>query len=80
MKPATLFAAVAALLLLTACSSTPSLEARTDYNREFDFSGVNSIAIQPVQRANQARSCLRSPLHSSARQARARQSARRPSS
>ena len=54
MKPATLFAAVATLLLLTACSSTPSLEARTDYNREFDFSGVNSIAIQPVQRANLA--------------------------
>ena len=54
MKPVTLIAAVAMLLVLTACSSTPSLEARTDYNREFDFSGVKSIAIQPVQRANLA--------------------------
>jgi hypothetical protein len=54
MKPATLMAAAAALLLLSACSSTPSLEARTDYNREFDFSGVDTIAIQPVQRANLA--------------------------
>jgi hypothetical protein len=54
MKPATLIASAAVLLLLTACSTTPSLEARTDYNREFDFSGVESIAIQPVQRANLA--------------------------
>ena len=54
MKPATLIAAAAMLLVLTACSSTPSLEARTDYYREFDFSGVNRIAIQPVQRANLA--------------------------
>ena len=54
MKPATLIAAAAAILLLAACSTTPSLQARTDYNREFDFSGVDSIAIQPVQRANLA--------------------------
>ena len=54
MKPAMLMAATALLLLLSACSSTPSLEARTDYNREFNFSGVKSIAIQPVQRANLA--------------------------
>ncbi len=54
MKPAMLMAATALLLLLGACSSTPSLEARTDYNREFNFSGVKSIAIQPVQRANLA--------------------------
>ena len=54
MKPAMLMAATALLLLLGACSSTPSLEARTDYNREFNFSAVKSIAIQPVQRANLA--------------------------
>ena len=54
MKPATLMAAAATLLLLAACSSTPSLEANTDYNPEFDFSGVDAIAIQPVQRGNLA--------------------------
>ena len=54
MKPATMMAATALLLLLTACSSAPSLEARTDYKRDFNFSGVDSIAIQPVQRANLA--------------------------
>jgi hypothetical protein len=54
MKPVALLTAVTALLLLSACSTTPSLEARTDYNREFDFSGVSNIAIQPVQRGNLA--------------------------
>ena len=54
MKPVHLIAAAATLLLVAACSSTPSLEARTDYNREYDFSGVSRIAIQPVQRANLA--------------------------
>lgn len=52
MKPVALIAAAAALLLLAACNTTPSLEARTDYKQDYDFSGVDKIAIQPVRRAN----------------------------
>ena len=36
--------------LLAACSSTPSLEASTDFDPRFDFRGVKKIAIQPVDR------------------------------
>ena len=52
MKPVALIAAAAALLLLAACTTTPSLEARTDFKQDYDFSGVDKIAIQPVRRGN----------------------------
>ena len=42
------------LSLLVACSSTPSLEASTDFDRRFDFRGVKKIAIQPVNRMDLA--------------------------
>lgn len=38
----------ALLLLLGACSSTPT--ATTDFDARFDFSGVRKIAIQPIAR------------------------------
>lgn len=41
-------------LLLSACTSTTQLEANTDFDSAFDFSGVRKIAIQPVQRMNAA--------------------------
>jgi hypothetical protein len=39
------------LSLLTACGSTP-IEAVSDFNHQFDFSGVRQIALQPVDRAD----------------------------
>ncbi len=47
-------AAVALTLLavLAGCSSTPSIEAFTDYNQQYDFSKVRQIALQPVDRSN----------------------------
>ena len=40
-------------LLLGACASTTPT-AVTDFDRNFDFSGVRKIAIQPINRANPA--------------------------
>lgn len=40
---------LAVCLVLASCSSTP-LEAVSDYDRSFDFTGVRSIAIQPIDR------------------------------
>jgi len=49
-----LVTALFALTLVAACSSTPQLEATTDFDSSFDFVGVNKIAIQPVERMNAA--------------------------
>ena len=46
-----IFLAAVLALTLTACGSSP-LEAVSDFNREFDFSKVHNIAIQPIDRAN----------------------------
>ncbi|MAT92126.1 MAG: hypothetical protein CME59_05960 [Halioglobus sp.] len=43
---------LAALALLSACA-TP-ITATTDYDRQYDFSSVRKIAIQPINRANPA--------------------------
>jgi hypothetical protein len=48
-------AAVLCSALLVACSTTtPALEAVTDFDASFDFSQVQKIAIQPVERMNAA--------------------------
>lgn len=47
-RAAPLFTALLTLALVTACAST--LEATSDYDQKFDFSGVRRIAIQPVER------------------------------
>jgi len=46
--------ALAALLplLLAACNTTKPVEAVTDFDSRYDFSGVRKIAIQPVSREN----------------------------
>jgi len=41
--------ALALLCLLSACASVP--EATTDYNPDFDFAGVKTIALKPVDRS-----------------------------
>ncbi len=46
-----IFLAAVLALTLTACGSSP-LEAVSDFNREFDFSKVHNIAIQPIDRTN----------------------------
>ncbi len=37
--------------LVSACGSTP-LETVSDYDKKFDFSKVNNIALQPIDRTN----------------------------
>jgi hypothetical protein len=44
--------ALGALVVIAGCSSTPKLEAVTDFDSSFDFSGVKTVAIQPVARMN----------------------------
>jgi uncharacterized protein DUF4136 len=44
--------ALGALVLMAGCASTPKLEAVTDFDASFDFSGVKTVAIQPVSRMN----------------------------
>ncbi|MEH6589950.1 MAG: DUF4136 domain-containing protein [Halioglobus sp.] len=44
--------ALGALIVMTGCSSTPKLEAVTDFDSSFDFIGVKKVAIQPVKRMN----------------------------
>jgi hypothetical protein len=43
-------------LLLVACSSTPT--ANTDFDPQFDFSGVKKIAIQPIHRTVESQAIL----------------------
>ena len=46
--------ALLAALLPSACTSTTQLEASTDFDSAFNFSGVRKIMIQPVERMNAA--------------------------
>jgi len=54
--PFRLFAAMLAACLLAACGSvaTPSGEVETDYDRQFDFSAVRAVYIQPFSRTDAA--------------------------
>ena len=45
-----------------ACSTTPSFEADTDYDRDFDFSAVKKINIQPPKRVDSTASVLVSDM------------------
>ena len=47
-------AAVTMAVGLVACTTTPSLEAVTDFDPAFKFSEVRTIAIAPVERMNAA--------------------------
>lgn len=44
------FAGLFLLSLVTACATSP-LEANMDFDKQFDFSNVRKVAIQPVDRA-----------------------------
>lgn len=46
--------ALLSVFLLCACTTTPQLEAVTDFDAQFDFSQVRKVAIQPVNRMNGA--------------------------
>jgi hypothetical protein len=53
-RPLFLVAAITLLALLSACSSSPTFDATTDHDSEYDFSGVRKIAIQPYNRLDPA--------------------------
>lgn len=55
-RPRLLLAAIGLLLggLLSACSTTPPLEAVSDFDRSFDFTTAKTFAILPIDRTSAA--------------------------
>jgi Domain of unknown function (DUF4136) len=46
--------ALLGVFLLCACTTSPQLDAVTDFDHQFDFSQIRKVAIQPVSRMNDA--------------------------
>ena len=51
IRSARVLVALLFISLLSACGSTP-LESVSDFNKNFDFTGVKNIAFQPINRAD----------------------------
>ena len=58
----TLLLSACLAILLAACNTTPSFEADTDYDREFDFTEVTKINIQRPRRGESTASLLVSDM------------------
>ena len=58
LAPGLLWSLVLSLLLLLAGCSTTSLDAVSDFDRDYDFSGVKRFAILPIDRTSAAETLI----------------------